>query len=486
MSDKNAAETVEHLDALQKDTLGAAAVIESPQPHDLADIDVEEPAPDAPAPTLAERAATLLGENDRGHYTVPDGSLYPHQWLWDSCFIAIGLRHLDTDRAQTELASLVRGQWANGMLPNIIFNSAPEWRTDREYWRSQINPNSPDELSTSGITQPPMLAEAVWQVGQSLTGAERKSWFRYMLPHIISYHEWLYRDRDPHGEGLVLLVHPWETGLDNTPPWMTQLSEHRMPLWIQIIRKLKLEGVIGVFRRDRRSIPAGQRFSTIEILTLFNAQRRLRRKAYDTLKILDHGLFSIEDLTFNCIFIKANSRLVDIARSVRLKLPDELEANMHKTEVALEGLWDPYAKSYWSRDFVTHRMLKQQSIATLMPLYAGSVSKERAAELVAKLENQNVFGPDFPVPSVPLDSPFFDPERYWQGPTWVNTNWLIIEGLKQYGYHDHAAALAENTIAMVDENGFAEYFNPLNAKPLGAQSFSWTAALTLDLLRSKK
>lgn len=437
-------------------------------------------------PNLEEQAAAILQRNDRGAYTSPDGALYPHQWLWDSCFVAIGLRHLDIDRARTELASLIRGQWSNGMMPNIIFSDDPKYRTDRNYWRSWVNSHSPDDLATSGITQPPMLAEAVWQVGQSMNAAERRSWFRYMLPHITRYHEWLYSARDPHHEGLVLLLHPWETGLDNTPPWMTTLHEHLMPSWVRAIRWLHLEGVIGFFRRDRQHIPEGQRFSTLEILALFDAQRRLRRKAYHTTKILDHALFSIEDLTFNCIFIRANTRLQDIARTVHQRLPEELEQNMVKSEAALAELWDPYAKSYWSRDFITHQLLKQPSIASLMPLYAGTISKERATELVRTLENQNVFGPNFPVPSVPLDSPQFDPERYWQGPAWVNTNWLIIDGLKRFGYHDHAAALTESTLDMVKQSGFAEYFNPLTGGPLGTRNFSWTAALVIDLLHAKK
>jgi hypothetical protein len=68
---------------------------------------------------LLEEAEKVLKKNDRGKFTVPAGDLYPHQWLWDSCFIACGLRHIDIDRAQTELTSLLRGQWSNGMFPNI-------------------------------------------------------------------------------------------------------------------------------------------------------------------------------------------------------------------------------------------------------------------------------------------------------------------------------------------------------------------------------
>ena len=296
-----------------------------------------------PDPPLEDQLKAVLQQNDRGDYTVPAGDLYPHQWLWDSCFIAIGLRHIDVDRAQTELLSLVRAQWTNGMMPHIIFSGADEYRRDREFWRSWVSPYSPDGLSTSGITQPPVLAEAVWQVGQKLSLAERRSWYRLMLPHIIEYHQWLYRERDPHDEGLVLLLHPWETGLDNTPPWTHELHEHLMPSWIRFVRWTRLEGPIGFFRRDRHYIPPGQRLSTLETLAYFDAQRRLRRKAYDSLKILNHGLFSIEDLTYNCILIRANHRLREIAKTLRSELPGELVEKMNKSEKVLDELYDPYS-----------------------------------------------------------------------------------------------------------------------------------------------
>jgi neutral trehalase len=368
------------------------------------------------------------------------------------------------------------------MLPNMIFSDQPAYRRDRSVWRSWVSPYSPDGVATSGITQPPMLAEAVWQIGQRLNAAERKSWYKQMLPSITAYHEWLYADRDPHQEGLVLQVHPWETGLDNTPPWMAELHQHLMPTWVRAIRATHTDKIVNLFRRDLHYVPPGQRFSTLEVLSLFDAQRRLRRKAYDIDSILKHGLFAIEDLSFNCIFIRANARLKDIARAVRHELPPELLASMSRSETALETLWDEYAHSYWSRDFITHRSLKQPSIASLLPLYAGTISKERASLLVRQLENDNQFGPAYPVPSVPIDSPDFDPDRYWQGPSWLNTNWLIIDGLRRYGFHDHAAALRETSLEMVSKSGFAEYFDPTTGEPLGAKNFSWTAALIVDML----
>lgn len=437
-------------------------------------------------PEVIEMAKAVLEMNDRGTYTQPAHGLYPHQWLWDSCFIAIGMRHVDLEKAKIELMSLVRGQWHNGMMPNIIFRDDAIYRTDRNLWRSWLNPFAPDDVMTTGITQPPMLAEAVVQVGAKLAWPERRLWYRTMYPSLLAYHQWLYQERDPHGEGLVLQIHPWETGLDNTPPWMAEMHEHLLPLWIRTIEKLKIDRVIQLFRRDARSIPIDQRFSTIEALALLDIQRRLRRKAYDINKILDHSLFTIEDLTFNSIFIRANTHLQDIARSLREELPEDLLKRMLKTEKTLEELWDPYSAQYYSRDFITHRLLKVPSIATLLPLYAGSIPKDRAEQLVKQLENSHAFGPAWPVPSVPVNSFWFHPKGYWQGPTWVNMNWLIIDGLRRYGFKDYADALAESTIEMVSKSGCYEYFDPLTGEPAGAANFSWTAALTIDLCKTIK
>lgn len=433
---------------------------------------------------LQKKAEEILKTNDRGSYTQPAHDLYPHQWYWDSCFTAIGLRHVDVKRARTEILSLLRGQWHNGMLPNIIFRSEPAYKLDRDSWRSWVNPFAPDGLATTGITQPPLLAEAVMRIGEKLAWPERRAWYKQIWPHLLAYHEWLYHERDPHKEGLVLQIHPWETGMDNTPPWMAELHEHQLSWWIRAIERFKIDKLITPFRRDR-SVPMDERFSTIEVLALFDVQRRLRRKRYDINRILDHGMFAIEDLAFNSIMLRANQLLQEIAKGIKKEVPARLLENMQRTERALEELWDPYSQQYYSRDFITHKLLKVPSVATLLPLYGGSITKERAATLVKQLENEQAFGPAYPVPSVPVNSFWFDPKKYWQGPTWVNMNWLIIDGLKRYGFDDFAEALRESTLEMVALSGFSEYFDPLTGEPAGGPNFSWTAALTIDLLNQK-
>jgi glycogen debranching enzyme len=85
---------------------------------------------------------------------------------------------------------------------------------------------------------------------------------------------------------------------------------------------------------------------------------------------------------------------------------------------------------------------------------------------------------------VPYNSDSFDPFKYWQGPTWININWLIIDGLKRYGFEAEAKNLQQRTLELVAKSGINEYFNPLSGQPAGAPNFSWTAALAIDLLNS--
>jgi hypothetical protein len=431
-------------------------------------------------PDIDERAIAVLKQNDRGLYTIPAAHLYPHQWLWDSCFIAIGQRHYDVERAKMEILSLLRGQWSNGMVPHIIFTPGKKSAMHSGVWDSWVSPFAPDDMSTSGITQPPLLAEAIFRIGEKLDLPERRSWYKQVFPALLSYHQWLYRERDPHQEGLVLQIHPWETGLDNSPTWMSEMHNHLLPWWVRVLQTTKLEMLISYFRLDTRYVDRDQRPTNIDAMALFAVQRRLRRKEYTIDRILTHSLFAIEDLAFNSVFARANDILLSIAQTIRADVPEDFIKMTEKTKRAFNDLWDPYTESYYSREFVTHKLIKEPTIASLLPLYAGCISKERAEVLVKSIENSHLFGPAYPLPSVPLNSPWFDANRYWQGPAWINTNWLVAEGLLRYGYKEHAEALIESSMEMVGNDEFHEYFNPLTGDPLGAKDFSWTAALVLD------
>ncbi len=85
-------------------------------------------------------------------------------------------------------------------------------------------------------------------------------------------------------------------------------------------------------------------------------------------------------------------------------------------------------------------------------------------------------------PSYDVTGPAFDPSRYWRGPAWFNTNWLLERGLRQYGRTAAADRLRTSMLAAAQASDFAEYVDPFTEQGRGTRDFGWTAALTLDLL----
>ena len=109
---------------------------------------------------LIKDAQKTLLNNRRKGYTLPtNNKLYPAQWNWDSAFSALGIYTYDTDRALLELDMLFKGQWKNGMIPQIIFH-----RNDTGYFPGPDIWDSKTDPKTSCITQPPVVASIVWKM----------------------------------------------------------------------------------------------------------------------------------------------------------------------------------------------------------------------------------------------------------------------------------------------------------------------------------
>ncbi|HEU5301310.1 MAG TPA: trehalase family glycosidase [Acidimicrobiia bacterium] len=430
---------------------------------------------------LAETARRVLDENRRGTWTCPSSELYPHQWLWDSCFIAIGLARVDPARAADELRALLRGQWSNGMIPHMVFADGHRDLGSRHLWQSRRFPAAPRDVATSCITQPPLPSVAVEHVARFLTGEARRSFLTDMYPALVKYHAWLYRERDPDRTGLVTLIHPWECGLDTTPTWMRTLARWRGPAWLRVVLRLRLARVVRFLRSDTKYIPAAERSSDDDGLRMLALVHHAKRAAFDLGRLAPRRSVLLQDLAFNSLLAVANRALESIAETLDETIDPDLRERLPSTAAAIEGLWDDSRGRYGSRDVVADTVVTLPTVATFLPLWAG-IAPERRVRLLALLAGESGFWPEFPIPSVPTDARRFDASRYWKGPTWVNTNWLVVQGLRASGAGDIADELRERTLDMVHRAGCFEYFSPLTGEGIGAADFSWTAALVLDLL----
>jgi glycogen debranching enzyme len=138
-------------------------------------------------------------------------------------------------------------------------------------------------------------------------------------------------------------------------------------------------------------------------------------------------------------------------------------------------------------DLVTNKNIVKRTAASLMALCTDLLSEEQARSLSSWMKHSHLCKEncthDHPVfTSISVDDLQFNPLNYWRGPVWININWMLYGGLKNYGFHEEARNLRKSIIYLIAEHGFHEYYNPLSGEGLGADDFSWTAALLIDLV----
>ena len=421
---------------------------------------------------LDRGARRVLAANWRQCATVPAAALYPHQWSWDSAFIAIGLRHLSPARAQRELESLFGAQWRDGRVPHIVFDphvSADAYFPGPAFWRSGAVPGAPG-VPTSGIVQPPAHALAAWSTFLADPATARaRGFLPRIYPRLVQWHRYLSTRRDLSGDGLMSVVHPWESGMDNSPAWDLPLS--------RVIPVPATEFT----RRDLNHGVAAERPTDDDYGRYVRLARDYRDAGYaDSLQV--HG-FAVEDPLCNALLAAGEHVLASMAAELGHDPEPHLTAAARLTDALVSTLYDPAAGMFFSRDAHTGHLIPTFSVGGLAPLIVPGLPV--AAELVKTALSDRFRLPEAcPLPSYDLTAADHDASRYWRGPGWVNTSWLVWHGLRLHGETALADGLRRRLLDRVRTAGFREYLDPLTGAGHGASDFSWTAALTLDLLRT--
>lgn len=418
---------------------------------------------------MREQACAVLRENDRGTYTVPTKGLYPFQWNWDSCLTALGQSWMDEARAWTEIETLLAHQWPDGMVPHIVFHvddagyfPGPDvWRTNRP-------------VKTSGITQPAVAGFAVRRLfgrAQNRKLAEEKA--RLLLPKIDRWHQWFFDCRDPQGEGLVAVLHPWESGRDNAVDWDEPFS--RVPT----------DGIDAYERRDLKHADASQRPTKEQYDRYLWLLQCFRALDWDNTKLHAASPFQVVDPGFNAILFRSCADIADLAEE--LGMEDIAAANRRRATrglAALEKLWSEKHGQYLCLDRTTGKLIDSASSGGLLPVFA-DIGADRARAIARKIEELSARA-EFLVPSHDPADPRFDAKRYWRGPVWLVVNYMICDGLRAAGEGAAADKVAASSLALIERGGFAEYYDPHTGAPYGGARFTWTAAMVLEFLHLRQ
>lgn len=414
-------------------------------------------------------AVEVLKENDLGTYTVPTHGLYPFQWNWDSCLTALGLSHTDEARAWLEIETLFAHQWPDGMVPHIVFHVRDEgyfpgpdvWQTGRP-------------TPTSGITQPPVAGFAVKRLydrARDKTLAARHA--RGLLGKIDAWHAWFCANRDPRGEGLAAILHPWEAGRDNSVDWD------------EAFQRVPTEGIEPYTRRDTQHTDPAHRPTKAQYDRYLWLVQLFRGLGWDNSKLHDASPFRVIDPGFNAILIRSCTDLADLAEM--LGEPAIAEANRKRAAAglaALDGLWSDRHGQYLCRDRSTGALVDSASIGGIMPVFA-AVPAGRAAQVARTIERQ-AREVKFIIPSHDPADPRFESKRYWRGPAWLVMNYMIADGLRAAGETAVADHIVRSSLKLIEQSGFAEYYDPVTGEPCGGGRFSWTAAMVIEFLSMRQ
>jgi len=412
----------------------------------------------------------------------------------DSAFIALGKSYYNQSEAQEELLTLFNAQWTNGMVPHIVFNpNAPSYFPGSDWWQSQESSIfAPRSVKTSGIIQPPVHAIGALKIYENAADREAAlSFLRSIFQPLVRWHAYLYEERQ-WKSGLVWVRHPWESGMDNSPLWDEAMAN--------IV--LTPEMVPSYNRSDDKIVNATDRPTKFQYDRFVWLVEQARNVNYSESAVahMDKNNFLVVDVLFNAILVRAGKDLAKIAEILE-EDATLLRKWAQRTADGLQSiLWDSRLGCYRNYDMLKGGLTAPElsvSVSAFSPLFAAVPTARQVEQMLTVLDSTHFASAAeansrkvWPLVTFDRQNPLYNSHNYWRGPVWVNTNWIIYKGLRQYTSDPlvgeragaYAAVVKNATIGVVLKTGLWEYFDAVDSSGHGTDAFSWTAALIIDLL----
>ena len=417
----------------------------------------------------AADAIEVLEKNDRGKYTVPTKGLYPFQWNWDSCLTALGQVHIDEDRAWTEIETLFEHQWEDGMVPHIIFHEP-----DDGYFPGPEVYQTNRPVPTSGLTQPPVAGFVVNRLYRRCRekGQARERALQ-LLPKVAAWHDWFFANRDPQDTGLVAIIHPWESGRDNSIDWD------------QPFTRVPTDGVGEFTRRDTSHANPEHRPTQEQYERYIWLIQYFRGLGWDNTKLHDASPFQIVDPGFNAILQRSCQDLGQLANALgESEIAARSARQVERGRAAVDSLWSEAHNQFLCFDRTTGELIDSPSIGGLLAIFA-DIDKIYATKITRRI-SELATRARFLVPSHDPAAPEFDSDRYWRGPVWLIVNYMIVDGLIRNGETGTADQIIRSSLDLIEQSGLAEYYDPHSGEGCGGGEFTWTAAMVLEFLQADK
>ncbi|MBK7175565.1 MAG: hypothetical protein IPH84_20640 [Bacteroidales bacterium] len=196
---------------------------------------------------------------------------------------------------------------------------------------------------------------------------------------------------------------------------------------------------------------------------------------------------NLEGPDLNSMMVKEAMSLAHMAKELKMDSDSRRYFELAKKTARMinKQLWDPETAFYYntllstnSFTFLEPADLKIKEIIGFLPLWANVCSKEQADQLLRSLYNPEEFWRPYGVPTLSAKDDFYNPMGYWNGPVWVQWQYLVYRGLKDYGYERLAGQLADKVFDQMiwhlkNDHTFWEFYSPDDRQAGWNKTYIW-------------
>lgn len=401
------------------------------------------------------------------HFYRPSLEKYSgHQWLWDSGAHMIVWSHKDVNNSIQDLRTMLHFQQANGMVPEMVF-----WSAGKLSWfRRKLDTMFYSNEKHTDITQMPNLP---FSVRAMYTATGDISLLREFVPPLVDYFDWWRRTRDVAGNGLVAIIHGWESGIDASPAY-----DHAYGIYDPYV------SYFDVYPRLLKLL------ISYKISYGWNVTEILARQQAPT-SLLDNW-FVVFDVGVNSVYASGWGVLADLASHFNATLSSYCKEQQARSEQAiLEHCWSAdlqrFVSMYKDRDGVIRHSVVETA-QSLFPLLLESLPHDKQESIVkTQLLNPSKFWVSYPIPSTSRDAPQYEPKEsrlLWRGPTWPILTWFVMEGLTRHGFTTERDMLLDRWVALYEQSGVWEQYNPETGEGFGAVGLGMSTLIVDWLFRT--
>jgi len=331
---------------------------------------------------------------------------------------------LGDERGLQELTSCFRAQFASGFVPHMRYLEPNTLRGPLE--------------DRSSYTQPPIYAHAARVMAQAGFSVDET-----LVSAVTRGLDWLWSNRMS-DDGLLVIVHPWESGSDDSPRWDS---------WVK--------------RADYRHADYSEWDGGLVPQTVFSDEGAA---------VWSHAFVAIP-AAFNAFAAHAALELARLTGDSRWTARGE-----QLGDAMDQHLWDEGSGLWLDRPVVGGG--PSVAIPTLDGVFGTLVTADvqRAERALTQLVDPSRFGAPYGLRFLPVDCEEYDANEYWRGPAWPQLNYMAYVAAQRWGATAIAGEIAAMTMRAAVESGFSEYWNVEDGRSLGARPQGWAAlaaAMTL-------